>query len=99
MSVAIAVGNSVHGSFGLRGHVLLSCLDERLENGIRIVEVIVHDVDEERGIHEVGYQLSGRCVRIVHLRPLLPEFESLVLISMLVSIKGKGSKQHPLSTP
>jgi hypothetical protein len=61
-------------SYGIRLHseVFGTSFVKGFEDGLGIVEVVVHNVDKEGGVHNVGYQISRRRVWLVHLSPLLP---------------------------
>ena len=61
------------------GRVLLAGLEERLEDGVAILEVVVHDVDKVPGVHDLGDELVRRRVGAVDLRPLRAELVGLVL--------------------
>ena len=50
--VRVAVGKAM-----LRG-VIRASLEERLEDRVRLLEVVVHDVDEVVGVHDVVDQLA-----------------------------------------
>ena len=45
---------------GLGGHVFSARLIERSKDSVRVVEVIVHDIDEERCIHELRNEFLRR---------------------------------------
>lgn len=64
---------------GSRRLVFLPGLEEWAENRVRIVEIVVHDVNEETCFHEVGYYFPRGRLGIVDLGPLLAELECFVL--------------------
>lgn len=49
----------------LRNLEIGSGFEEGLEDGLWVVEVVVHDVDEERCFHELTDELARGCLRIV----------------------------------
>lgn len=59
--------------------VFLPGLEEWAENRVRIVEIVVHDVNEETCIHEVGYYFPRVRLGVVDLGPLLSELKRFVL--------------------
>lgn len=63
----------------LHGEVFGTSFEKGFEDSLKFVEVVVYDVDKERGVHNIGYQFPRRRVRLIHLGPLLSEFESLIL--------------------
>lgn len=65
--------------FRFRCDILCTSLEERFENGVWLVEIVVDHVDEEASIHEFSDHILGGGVSLVKLRPLLAEFEGLVL--------------------
>jgi hypothetical protein len=58
------------GCLGFQGCVFGASLEERTENGIRVMEIIVHDVNEERGLHELVDEFLGGRTGLVELGPL-----------------------------
>jgi len=44
-------------SFRIRSQVFSTGFQERLENSLRIVEIVVNDVDQERRIHDLCDEL------------------------------------------
>jgi hypothetical protein len=63
----------------LHGEVFSTSFEKGYEDSLRVVEVVVYDVNKEGGVYDIGYQFSRWRVRLVQFRPLLPEFESLIL--------------------
>ena len=57
-------------------------LEERLKNGVRLFEVVVDDIDEEVGVHDVRDQLARRRVWFVVLRPLPTKLIGFILHHM-----------------
>lgn len=64
---------------GLGGQVFSARFVKRSEDSIRVVEVIVHDIDEERCIHEVRNKFLRRWVVLIKHGPLCTQFKGLVL--------------------
>ncbi len=62
-----------------RGFVFLPSLEEGAEDRVRVVEIVMDDVDEEAGIHKIGDYFPRSGVGVVDLGPLRPKFKSLVL--------------------
>jgi hypothetical protein len=58
---------------------LSTSLEERPEYRLTIVEVVMDDIHEIAGVHELGYELPRRGVRIVEFCPLEAKFVRLVL--------------------
>lgn len=76
----MAIRLGLRGSrFVLGGGVFGAGLEEGFEDGLGVVEVVVHDVDEEASVHQLRDHLAGGRVVIVELGPLLPELERLIL--------------------
>ena len=69
------MGRPVHESL----FVFLSSLDEGPEDGLLVVEVVVDDVDEEAGVHEVVDNLGRGRFGVVYFGPLLPKFVCFIL--------------------
>ena len=63
----------------LLGREVLSGKEERLEDRLRVLEVIVDDINQERGVHEFLDQCPRRRVRFVEASPLTAEFEGFIL--------------------
>ena len=55
-------------------------LEERLEDGGRLFEVVMHDVHKHIGIHEIQNKLAGRRIGLIVLGPLTAELVGFVLI-------------------
>jgi hypothetical protein len=47
------------------------------------VEVVVHDVDKERRVHELRYEFLRRRVVFIKFGPLCTQFEGLILCKNL----------------
>ena len=65
-------------------NVLLSSIfrcsfDKWFENHVRLSEIIVNDIHEQRSIEERFDELQSRRTRVVEARPLLTKFVCLVL--------------------
>lgn len=73
----------------LRDGELGAGLEEGLEDCVRPLVVVVHDVHEGVRVHHVVDQRARRRARLVVLRPLPPELVRLVL----------PAYQPPVSTP
>ncbi len=72
----------VRSDGGLRlnlGNVLGTSLIERPENGFRVLEIIMDDVDEEVCVHDIGDNLVWNGPRIIDASPLLSKFIRLIL--------------------
>ena len=54
-------------------------LEERLEDRVGLLEVVVDDVHEAVRVHDAVDELARRGLRLVELGPLPAEFERLVL--------------------
>ena len=55
---------------GFKGLVLCAGFVERLENSLPLLEIVVHEVDEEECLHHLRDQLAWRRARLVVLGPL-----------------------------
>lgn len=74
----------VRSDGGLRldlGNVLGTSLIERPENGFRVLEIIMDDVDQEVCVHDIGDNLVWNGARFVDASPLLSKFICLILWS------------------
>ena len=71
-------GVPVRGDAVLGGK-LRAGLEERLEDRVGLLEVVVDDVHEAVRIHDAVDELARRRLRLVELGPLPAEFERLVL--------------------
>lgn len=65
---------------GLLRRVALPGFVERLEDGLGVFEIVVHDVDEVRGRHHIVDELARWRIGFIELCPLLSKFERFVLI-------------------
>ena len=68
---------------GLRSGVNTSSDHKWSEDGIRCLEVIVHDIDEEEGIHHLCDQLTRLGIGFIDMCPLLTEFKRFILFKNL----------------
>ena len=73
----MSVEDRRHGALGERE--LGTGLEERLEDRIRPLVIVVHDVHEEVRVHHAVDQRTRRRARLVVLGPLPPELIRLVL--------------------
>lgn len=55
----------------VHGKILGTCLEERSEYRFRVLEVVMDDVDEETGIHKLGYYFPRGGFGVVEISPLL----------------------------
>lgn len=58
--VRVPVGGSTVESRWVLGRIFSAGFEERLEDGVQTLEVVVHDVDQERRFHEVADELPRR---------------------------------------
>ena len=65
------------------GGIVCGSLEERLEDGVRLLVVVVHDVDKEEAVHELRDELAGGRIGFVVLGPLTAEFVRFVLYVQL----------------
>jgi hypothetical protein len=103
VAVGVAIGEqTVRDSCAIRGArgVRLGGKEERPEDSLRVLEVVVHDVDQEDGIEHVRDQLTRRCVGVVQIRPLATELERFILEMTMSSRNGDIANQDNIpSTP
>ena len=76
------------GHAAVLGGELGASLEERLEDRVRLLEVVVYHVHEVVRIHDAVDELARRRFRLVELRPLTAELVSLVL-KACISIYSK----------
>lgn len=60
------------------GKELCTSLEERPEDRLRIMEVVMYDINQERIIHQVGDELVRCRVGLVHRSPLFSKFVSFI---------------------
>ena len=65
----------------LLSSIICCGLDEWLENRIRLSEIVVNDIHEQRSIEERLNELKSCRTLVIEVRPLVAKFVSLVLPS------------------
>lgn len=67
------------GRFSLHGGQFSACLEEGSEDSIRVVEVVMYDIDEERSFHKLRNELLRGRVMFIEFGPLRSKFKGLIL--------------------
>ena len=83
----IAIRMTIAVPIRMRRRILDPSLQERLKDRLRLLEVVVHDVDEEVRVHEVRDEAARWRVGLVVLGPLAAELVGFVLFSQYCSGK------------
>ena len=79
--MSIPIRMSVPIPIRMRRRILSTSLQERLKDRLRLLEVVVHDVDEEVRVHEVRDEAARGRVGLVVFGPLAAEFVGFVLLT------------------
>lgn len=98
-SELVEVAIHMRKAIGTTSRIFLSCPEERCEYFLRVFEIIVHNVDEIRVVHNIHDEEPWWCTSIVYVGPFHTQFICLILQCITEYRNFQFITDGPPSTP